>query len=382
MLDEVESAQTPAAPGTDMVDEAIHVATGAGLFGSAGFLGAGALGARILTAVEGVADARLLTAVGGAADARLLQAAPPRRLTIIGSLWSFFFPTAGLSQAAVLMIAQLINFFVATKGVLDDSEGDRGKFWTAWLSGECLIYFGEIMLLVVFMLATPDFPYSVKALWKEDISAITLIIVSAMTILVLNSLWFYKTFWMIIGKIKDFKATALAYKEKAIQNWERFKEIYGVVKNRVVILCGDPSNPETSQKKKNEVKEEIRSEIKKSILDMCPWLETVQRMREQYAPDWLQDPEHESGKGMVGDTQMAIILLVFIVLIFLIFKILHHHATKALHHGLHHMAKHAAEYTKSAEEAEKAADAAEKAKKLKDFAKHEAAKHAKKLLLL
>merc|ERR1719478_1428865 len=118
MLDEVESAQTPAAPGTDMVDEAIHVATGAGLFGSAGFLGAGALGARILTAVEGVADARLLTAVGGAADARLLQAAPPRRLTIIGSLWSFFFPTAGLSQAAVLMIAQLINFFVATKGVL------------------------------------------------------------------------------------------------------------------------------------------------------------------------------------------------------------------------------------------------------------------------
>merc|ERR1719399_247249 len=141
MLDEVESAQTPAAPGTDMVDEAIHVATGAGLFGSAGFLGAGALGARILTAVEGVADARLLTAVGGAADARLLQAAPPRRLTIIGSLWSFFFPTAGLSQAAVLMIAQFINFFVATKGVLDDSEGDRTKFWTAWLSGECLIYF-------------------------------------------------------------------------------------------------------------------------------------------------------------------------------------------------------------------------------------------------
>merc|ERR1719478_451750 len=226
MLDEVESAQTPAAPGTDMVDEAIHVATGAGLFGSAGFLGAGALGARILTAV------------GGAADARLLQAAPPRRLTIIGSLWSFFFPTAGLSQAAVLMIAQLINFFVATKGVLDDSEGDRGKFWTAWLSGECLIYFGEILLLVVFMLATPEFPYSVKALWKEDISAITLIIVSAMTILVLNSLWFYKTFWMIIGKIKDFKATALAYKEKAVQNYERFKEIYGVMKNRVVILYG------------------------------------------------------------------------------------------------------------------------------------------------
>ena len=25
------------------------------------------------------------------------------------------------------------------------------RFWTAWLSGECLIYFGEIMLLVVFM---------------------------------------------------------------------------------------------------------------------------------------------------------------------------------------------------------------------------------------
>merc|ERR1719313_1290840 len=119
------------------------------------------------------------------------------------STWHYLFPTGGLSQAAVLMIAQLLNFAVATKGVFDDCDATLDvKFWAAWLSGECLIYFGEIMLLVVFMLATPEFPYSVKALWKEDISAITLIIISALTIIILNSLWGYKMIKLGISKIR------------------------------------------------------------------------------------------------------------------------------------------------------------------------------------
>jgi hypothetical protein len=106
------------------VDDVIHVATGVGLFGTGGFIGAGAIGGRMLSAVEGAADVRFLAA---AAEKAVKHASKKEAK----GLWSFFFPTGGLSQAAVLMIAQGLNFCVATKGVYDDSEGEMGKFWRA-----------------------------------------------------------------------------------------------------------------------------------------------------------------------------------------------------------------------------------------------------------
>jgi hypothetical protein len=206
-----------------------------------------------------------------------------------------------------------------------------GKFWRAWLSGECLIYFGEILLLIVFMLATPEFPYSVKALWKEDISAITMIALSALTIIVLNSLWFVKQIEFAISKIKEIKTTAAAYREKAIQQYEYAKSVYAVCKDRAIIMCGDDA------KKKREVREEVYAGLKQQLFDTCPWLETAQRLREQYAPTFLQDPEDG---GYFGDKEIGAFLLVIGIIVWLVIKILHHHAKKAIHAGLHHLAGH------------------------------------------
>jgi hypothetical protein len=238
------------------------------------------------------------------------------------------------------MIAQVLNFCVATKGVMDDAEGDRWKFWEKWLSGECLIYFGEILLLVVFMMATPEFPYSYKPLWKEDISAITMIFLSAMTILVLNSLWFYGMFWKAIDKIKEIKTTAAAYREKAIQNWEYAKSVYTVCKERFHIMTGNDA------KKKREVREEVYAGFKQQLHEACPWIETVQRLREQYAPQWMQDPDDG---GRCGDMHIAGVMILVGVIGYGIFKILHHHAVKAIHHGIHHVAKHGGEYLDAGE---------------------------------
>jgi hypothetical protein len=341
-----EAAAPPAAPPAAKermlgeVNDVLHIATGAGLFSTGTLIGAGAIGARLLRAVEGAAEPRFLEAeprflAEEAAHHHAVHHAK-KAAGFLKGIWNFFFPTPGLSQGAVLMFAQLINFFVSTKGALDEAEGDLsvcplGKFWTTWLSGECLIYFGEIMLLVVFMLATPEFPYSVKALWKEDISAITMIALSALTILVLNSLWGISMIKLAISKVAEIRTTMAAWKEKAIQNWEYAKSVYTVCKDRAIIMCGDDA------KKKREVREEIYAGFKQQLFETCPWLETAQRLREQYAPKCMQDPEDG---GYFGDKEIGAILIVVFGLGYLIFKILHHHAVKAVHHGLHHLAKH------------------------------------------
>lgn len=222
------------------------------------------------------------------------------------------------------------------------------------------------MLLVVFMLATPEFPYSVKALWKEDISAITMIFLSALTIIVLNSLWGYNQIKMLIGKIAEIKSTLAAWKEKAIQNWEYAKSVWSVCKDRCTIMCGDDA------KKKREVKEEVYAECKKAMFDACPWMESAQRFREENMPKCCQDPEDG---GYFGDKEVAFIMILVGGLIYLIFKILHHHAKKAVHHGLHHIAKHGGEHLKHVEKAANAAaetvknKAGEAAEAVKDAAK-------------
>jgi hypothetical protein len=317
--------------------------------------------------VEGAADSRFLAE---AAEKVLAAAAIKAEEKIkekskekagAAGLWTFLFPTGGLSQAAVLMIAQLLNFFVATKGVLDENEGKfNWAFWEKWLSGECLIYFGEILLLIVFMLATPEFPYSVKALWKEDISAITLMVLSAMTIVVLNALWGVKMVKTAISKIKEAKTTAVAYREKAIQQWEYLKSVYTVCKERAHIMMGDDA------KKKREVKEEIYAGFKQQLFETCPWLETAQRFREEHAPTCCQDPDDG---GYFGDKEIALALVVTGLLVWLILKILHHHATKAIHHGIHHLAKHHAYHV---------TDALNSAK---DEAKEKVKEHVKSKLL-
>jgi hypothetical protein len=316
----------------EQVDDVVHVAAGAGLLGAGSFFGAGALGARMLSALEGAADPRFLTEAAGKAAEEATK-----KKGFIAGLWGFLFPTGGLSQSAVLMIAQLLNFFVASKGVYDDCDSQfDSKFWQAWLSGECLIYFGEILLLVVFMLATPEFPYSIKALWKEDISAITLIILSAMTIIILNSLWGYKMVKLAISKIKDIHETIIVYKEKAISTYEYAMSVYEVCKERAKIMMGDDA------KKKRELKEEIYAGFKQQMFETCPWLETAQRLREQYLPQFFQDPEEG---GYCGDLQIALCLVALVGLGYGIFCILHYHAVKAIHHGIHHIAKHADHYT-------------------------------------
>jgi hypothetical protein len=224
--------------------------------------------------------------------------------------------------------------------VSDEAEGDKTKFWTTFFSGECWIYTGEVLLLVVFMLATPEFPYSVKALWKEDISAITMIFLSALTIIVLNSLWGYNQIKMLIGKIAEIKSTLAAWKEKAIQNWEYAKSVYTVCKERFHIMTGNDA------KKKREVREEVYAGFKQQLHEACPWIETVQRLREQYAPQWMQDPDDG---GRCGDMHIAGVMILVGVIGYGIFKILHHHAVKAIHHGIHHVAKHGGEYLDAGE---------------------------------
>merc|ERR1719240_145807 len=103
------------------------------------------------------------------------------------------------------------------------------------------------------------------------------------------------------------------------------------------------------QKKKRELKEEIYAGFKQSIFETCPWLETAQRLREQYAPKCMQDPEEG---GYFGDLQIALSLIALFGLVYAVIVILHHHTVKAIHHGIHHLAEHARK-SAAAEEAKK-----------------------------
>jgi hypothetical protein len=237
--------------------------------------GVAAAGAAKKAGKAAMGDATAKMEAAAEAEAEKESAGPIKQLE------KYLFPTSGLQQAGVLAVATLLNFAVAFKKEWDEADNTADMI-AAMSGGEVWIYFSEFVLLSVLFMATPEFPFSVKALWKEEISALVLIAYSALTIIILNLAFFYKMFFKAIAYIRDLKMKAKVWIEQAKQQWAVAKMVFFQCTGAIRIVYSGTKG------ERKELKAQIWAKVTKTALDICPFLDTLDEMRVEHGPMFCQ----------------------------------------------------------------------------------------------